>query len=81
MKNKYIAAYELSGDVIDANDPRRSDIIAEMQAIEQAETVAEAAAVVEWWGCWDNHRKFRSAKAFCAAVRRFLRRAAKEETK
>ena len=77
MNNKYIKAYELSGDVIDANDPRRSEIIAEMQAIEQAGTVAEAAAVVEWWGCWDNHPKFSGAKAFCAAVRQLLKRAAK----
>ena len=81
MKNKYIAAYELCGDVIAEDDDRRKEIIAEMEAVEQAATVTEAAAVVKWWGCWDEHPRFESAEAFCAAVRRFLKRAEKEETK
>jgi len=81
MKDKYIAAYELCGDVLANDDDRRAKIIAEMEAVEQAATVTEAAAVVKWWGCWDNHRIFDSAEAFCTAARRFLERAAKEETK
>jgi len=77
MIHKYIKAYELCGDVIAHNDPRRRDIIAEMKAVERAATVTEAAAVVEWWGCWPTDRH-KTAKSFCTAVRKFLARAAKE---
>jgi len=72
----YIKAYELCGDVLHDDDPRRSEIVAEMKAVEKAATIDEAAAVVEWWG-WGRRAdaRHKTAKDFCEDVRRFLARA------
>ena len=50
-KNKYIQIYEsvFPNDTIDANEPRKAAIIAEMKAIMAAKTAKEAWALIDWW--------------------------------
>ena len=50
----------------DHEDEEWAEIHAEMEQIIAAENPNEAAKIIEWWGCWDEHYK---AKQFAIKVR------------
>jgi hypothetical protein len=71
--SKYIRIYEslCPPDRISMDDPRRADIIAEMQAIRRAGTDAEASKVIAWWDVWPNERH-ETADDFCREARSMM---------
>jgi len=54
--DKYISIYEklCPDDRISSDDPRREEIVAEMQAVHHAKTNKAASKVIEWWNAWPN---------------------------
>lgn len=75
LSSRLQAIYEklCPDDVLDAEDPRRQDIIAEMQLVMEGPTEKQAADVIAWWNCWPNPQH-QSAIEFVQEARKlFLR--------
>lgn len=72
--SKYTRIYEklCPDDPIADEDPRRPVIMAEMRAIHQAATEADAVAVIEWWQAWPNPQH-RTALEFVQEARQLMR--------
>lgn len=71
--SKYLKIYEklCPDDPIAKDDPRRSTIIAEMQAVHRAANDEAAVEVIEWWNAWPNPQHL-SAMEFVKEARQLL---------
>lgn len=67
--SKFLKAYQqlCPDDALCADDPRRSAIIAEMQAVHRAKTERAAVAIIDWWDAWPNPQH-RNANEFVRAA-------------